>query len=87
MDPVLLSRIQFGLNAGFHFIFPPLTFGITFIILILETIYLIKNDEIAKAASSFMIKILGLIFTMGVATGIVLEFSFVFVINRKAKSR
>ena len=76
MDPVLLSRIQFGLNAGFHFIFPPLTFGITLIILILETIYLIKNDEIAKAASSFMIKILGLIFTMGVATGIVLEFSF-----------
>jgi cytochrome d ubiquinol oxidase subunit I len=76
MDPVLLSRIQFGLNAGFHFIFPPLTFGITLIILLLETMYLKNNDELCKTASSFMIKILGLIFTMGVATGIVLEFSF-----------
>jgi cytochrome d ubiquinol oxidase subunit I len=76
MDPVLLSRIQFGLVAGFHFIFPPTTFGLTFIILILETLYLKHNKELYKKLSSFLIKILGLVFVLGVATGIVLEFAF-----------
>lgn len=76
MDPVLLSRIQFGVTAGFHFLFPPITFGLTFIILILETLYIKKQDELYKNISSFFIKILGLVFTMGVATGIVLEFAF-----------
>ena len=76
MDPVMLSRIQFGLAAGFHFIFPPLTFGLTLIILIFETRYLIGDNDLYKKISTFLIKILGLIFAMGVATGIVLEFSF-----------
>jgi len=76
MDPVLLSRIQFGLVAGFHFIFPPTTFGLTFVILILETLYLKHNKELYKKLSSFLIRILGLVFVLGVATGIVLEFAF-----------
>ncbi len=76
MDPVLLSRIQFGLVAGFHFIFPPTTFGLTFVILILETLYLKRNEELYKKLSAFLIKILGLVFVLGVATGIVLEFAF-----------
>ncbi|RPI94073.1 MAG: cytochrome ubiquinol oxidase subunit I [Spirochaetales bacterium] len=76
MDVVLLSRIQFAVAAGFHFIFPPLTFGITLVILVLETLYLKSDEEIYKTISSFLIKILGLIFALGVATGIVLEFSF-----------
>jgi cytochrome d ubiquinol oxidase subunit I len=76
MDPVMLSRIQFGLVAGYHFIYPPLTFGLTLIILILETRYLISDDPLYKKISTFMIKILALIFAVGVATGIVLEFSF-----------
>ncbi len=76
MDAVLLSRIQFGLTAGFHFIFPPLTLGLTLIILILESIYYKTDSALHKKISIFMIKLLALVFVMGVATGIVLEFSF-----------
>ncbi|MCP4134623.1 MAG: cytochrome ubiquinol oxidase subunit I [bacterium] len=76
MDVVLLSRIQFAVAAGFHFIFPPLSIGISLIITALEVLYYKKGDEIYKKTSTFLIKIFGLIFTMGVSTGIVLEFSF-----------
>jgi cytochrome d ubiquinol oxidase subunit I len=76
MDAVLLARIQFGFTAGFHFLFPPTTFGLSFIILILESLYLKTKDEIYKNISSFLIKILGAVFILGVATGIVLEFAF-----------
>ena len=76
MDAVLLARIQFGFTAGFHFLFPPTTFGLTFIILILESLYIKTKEEIYKNISSFLIKILGAVFIMGVATGIVLEFAF-----------
>ncbi|MCX7679321.1 MAG: cytochrome ubiquinol oxidase subunit I [Spirochaetes bacterium] len=76
MDPVLLSRIQFGFTAGFHFLFPPLTFGLGLLILIFETLWLKRNNELYKRISSFLIKILALIFVMGVASGITLEFSF-----------
>ncbi len=76
MDAVLLARIQFGFVAGFHFLFPPTTLGLTLIILIFESVYLIKKDEICKNVSSFLVKILGTVFVMGVATGIALEFAF-----------
>jgi cytochrome d ubiquinol oxidase subunit I len=76
MDAVLLARIQFGLVAGFHFLFPPTTLGLSFVIVILESLYLKKGEEIYKNISSFLIKILGVVFVMGVATGIVLEFAF-----------
>ncbi len=76
MDVVLLSRIQFAVAAGFHFIFPPLTLGITLAVFILESLYLKSGRDIYKSISSFIIKILGLVFVVGTATGIVLEFSF-----------
>ncbi|MCL1833884.1 MAG: cytochrome ubiquinol oxidase subunit I, partial [Leptospirales bacterium] len=76
MEAVFLSRIQFALTAGFHFIFPPLTFGLGLIILIYETLYIKTDKEIYKNISQFIIKILALVFAVGVATGIVLEFSF-----------
>ncbi len=76
MDPVLLSRIQFAVAAGFHFLFPPLTFGLTLIIVIIETTYMRTDNELYKKLSTFLVKILGLVFAIGVATGIVLEFSF-----------
>jgi len=76
MDAVLLSRIQFGMAAGFHFLFPPTTLGLALVILILETLYIKNATDFYKNLSSFLIKILGLVFTVGVATGIVLEFSF-----------
>ena len=76
MDAVFLSRLQFGITAGFHFLFPPLTLGLTLIIFILETMYLKSNRDLYKGISTFLIRILALVFVMGVATGIVLEFSF-----------
>jgi cytochrome d ubiquinol oxidase subunit I len=76
MDAVLLARIQFGLTAGFHFLFPPTTFGLTFIILILESMYLRTRRVIYEQVSSFLIRLLGVVFALGVATGIVLEFAF-----------
>jgi len=76
MDVVLLSRIQFAFTVGFHFLFPPLTFGLTLIILIFETLYVRKNAELYKKLTDFFVKILGLVFVIGTATGIVMEFSF-----------
>jgi cytochrome d ubiquinol oxidase subunit I len=76
MDAVLLARIQFGVTVGFHFLFPPTTFGLTLIIAIAETLYLRTRSEIYKKLSSFLVKILGLVFVLGTASGIVMEFSF-----------
>ncbi len=76
MDAVLLSRIQFALAAGFHFIFPPLTLGMGLLIVINETLYYKKGEELYKTISKFLVKIFALIFAIGVASGIVLEFSF-----------
>jgi cytochrome bd ubiquinol oxidase subunit I len=76
VDAVFLSRLQFGLSVGFHFIFPSLTLGLTFIVCIFETLYYRTREDNYKTVSSFLVKILGLVFTLGVATGIVLEFSF-----------
>ena len=76
MDVVLLSRIQFAFTIGFHFLFPPMTLGLSLIILILEILYRRKKDQRYQTMSVFFVKILGLIFVLGTATGIVMEFSF-----------
>ena len=76
MSALLLSRIQFAFTVGFHFLFPAMTLGTALIVLISETIYLIKKDETFKKISDFLVRLLGLIFVMGAATGIVMEFSF-----------
>jgi cytochrome d ubiquinol oxidase subunit I len=49
MDAVLLSRIQFGLTAGFHFLYPPLTLGLTLFIVMLETLHLAKKEDKSDA--------------------------------------
>jgi cytochrome bd ubiquinol oxidase subunit I len=76
MDAVLLARIQFAMQAGFHFFFPPLTFGVGLVVLILEILHYRTDDETFKKLSTFGVRILALIFAVGVATGIVMEFSF-----------
>lgn len=76
MDAVLLARIQFALTIGFHFLFPAMTLGTALIIMISETIYLIKKDEDYKKITDFLARLLGVIFVLGAATGIVMEFSF-----------
>jgi cytochrome d ubiquinol oxidase subunit I len=76
MDAVFLARLQFGLIAGFHFLFPPTTLGLSFVVLILETLYLRTKNEAYKKLSAYLVKVLGTVFVMGVATGISLEFAF-----------
>jgi cytochrome d ubiquinol oxidase subunit I len=76
MDAVFLARIQFAVTVGFHFIFPPTTLGFALIILILETMYRRGKGEVYKQISTMLIKLLGLVFVLGTATGVVMEFAF-----------
>ena len=76
MDPVLLARVQFAMTVGFHFFFPPLTIGLSWLLVIVETLGWKKKDEVYTAIGKFFGKILGLIFAVGVASGIVMEFQF-----------
>lgn len=76
MDAVLLSRIQFAVTIGFHFLFPPITLGLTLLILIFETLHLKKGAALYARLTDFFVKILALVFVVGTATGIVMEFSF-----------
>lgn len=70
------SRAQFALTAMYHWLFVPLTLGITFIIAIMETIYVRTGDEEWKKITKFWMTLFGINFAIGVATGIILEFEF-----------
>lgn len=76
MDAVLFARIQFAMTIGFHFLFPPLSIGLGWMIVIIETLGWKKKDAIYVTIGQFFGKILGLIFAVGVATGVVMEFQF-----------
>ena len=76
MDALLLARMQFAFTIGFHFLFPAMTLGTALIILISETLYLVKKDDTYRRITDFLARLLGLIFVVGAATGIVMEFSF-----------
>lgn len=70
------SRAQFALTAMYHWIFVPLTLGMTFMIAIMETIYVRTGNEEWKKITKFWMKLFGINFAIGVATGIILEFEF-----------
>ncbi|MGC8826175.1 MAG: cytochrome ubiquinol oxidase subunit I [Anaerolineae bacterium] len=76
MDPVLLARIQFGLTAAFHFLYPPVTIGLAWLIVYIGWRYLRTADPEYERMSAFWIKIFALLFAVGVATGITMEFQF-----------
>lgn len=76
MDVELLSRIQFGVTAGFHFLYPPLSIGLGLFLIILEYMYLKTKDKMWENLTRFWVRIFALTFALGVATGIVLEFEF-----------
>ena len=76
MDPVFLSRLQFALTIAFHYIFPPLSIGLGLILVIMEGTYLRTKNPLYHAMTRFWVRIFGLIFAIGVATGIVMEFQF-----------
>jgi len=72
----LLSRIQFGLTIGFHYLFPPLSIGLGLFLVIMEGLYLKTGQVVYHQMTRFWVKVFGLIFALGVATGIVMEFQF-----------
>ena len=70
------SRAQFALTAMYHWLFVPLTLGLGVIQAILETIYYKTGDEFWKKTAQFWMKLFGINFAIGVATGLILEFEF-----------
>jgi len=76
MDTEILSRIQFAFTIAFHYIYPPLSIGLGLILVIMEGMYLKTGKKIYEDMTRFWIKIFALIFGLGVATGIIMEFEF-----------
>ena len=76
MTVVDWSRWQFALTAIYHWLFVPLTLGLSLIVAIMETIYLRTRSQSWLAATKFWMTLFGINFAIGVATGIILEFEF-----------
>lgn len=76
MDVEILARIQFAFTVAFHYIYPPLSIGLGLILVISEGMYLRTGDKLYEQMTRFFIRIFALIFGIGVATGIVMEFEF-----------
>jgi cytochrome d ubiquinol oxidase subunit I len=70
------SRLQFALTAIFHWLFVPLTLGLSFMIAFMETIYVKTGNEFWKKTVKFWMTIFGINFAVGVASGLILEFEF-----------
>lgn len=75
-DVELLSRIQFAFTIMFHYIFPPFSIGLGLLLVIYESLYLITKKKIYEKITRFWIKIFAANFSVGVASGIVMEFEF-----------
>ncbi|MEZ0495642.1 cytochrome ubiquinol oxidase subunit I [Sphingomonas sp. IW22] len=71
-----LSRLQFALTALYHFLFVPLTLGLSFLLVIMESVYVMTNRPIWRTTTRFWGKIFGINFVLGVATGLTMEFQF-----------
>ncbi|HEY2069939.1 MAG TPA: cytochrome ubiquinol oxidase subunit I [Rhizomicrobium sp.] len=76
MDIVELSRLQFAITALYHFLFVPLTLGLSVLLGIMETVYVMTNRPIWREMTKFWGVLFGINFAMGVATGITMEFQF-----------
>lgn len=71
-----LSRAQFALTALFHFLFVPLTLGLTWLVFLMEAAYVITKKEVYKDMTQFWGKLLAINFAMGIITGVTMEFEF-----------
>jgi cytochrome bd ubiquinol oxidase subunit I len=78
IDPTIvdLSRLQFALTALYHFLFVPLTLGLSLLLAIMESVYVMTGRPIWRAMTRFWGTLFGINFAMGVATGITMEFQF-----------
>lgn len=70
------SRAQFALTAIYHWLFVPLTLGLSFIVAMMESLWVKTGDEEWRKITRFWMKLFGINFAIGVATGIILEFEF-----------
>ncbi|MCP5142693.1 MAG: cytochrome ubiquinol oxidase subunit I [Gammaproteobacteria bacterium] len=71
-----LSRIQFAVTALYHFLFVPLTLGLTWLLVIMESVYVMTGKVIYRDMTKFWGKLFGINFALGVATGLTMEFQF-----------
>ncbi|MBP8646656.1 MAG: cytochrome ubiquinol oxidase subunit I [Syntrophobacteraceae bacterium] len=76
MDPLFLSRLQFAATAMFHFLFVPLTLGLSVLVAIMETRYARTGEELYLKMTKFWGKLFLINFALGIVTGITLEFQF-----------
>lgn len=76
LDIVALSRLQFAMTALYHFLFVPLTLGLSVLLAIMETTYVMTGRQIWRQMTKFWGSLFGINFVLGVATGIVMEFQF-----------
>lgn len=76
MDVEILARIQFAFTISFHYIYPPLSIGLGLLLVIMEGMYLKTGNKLYEHMTRFWIRIFALIFGIGVATGIIMEFEF-----------
>ncbi|MBS0297096.1 MAG: cytochrome ubiquinol oxidase subunit I [Proteobacteria bacterium] len=76
MDVVELSRLQFALTAMYHFLFVPLTLGLSILLAIMECVWVMTGRTVWRDMVKFWGVLFGINFAMGVATGITMEFQF-----------
>lgn len=76
LDIVELSRLQFAMTALYHFLFVPLTLGLSILVAIMETVYVMTGRPIWRQMTKFWATLFGINFVLGVATGITMEFQF-----------
>lgn len=76
METEVLARIQFAFTIAFHYIYPPMSIGLGLILVIMEGMFLKTGKKIYEQMTRFWIRIFALIFGIGVATGIIMEFEF-----------
>ncbi len=75
-DIVTLSRLQFAITAMYHFLFVPLTLGLSWLLVIMESVYVMTGRQVYKDMTRFWGKLFGINFALGVTTGITMEFQF-----------
>lgn len=75
-DIVDLSRLQFAMTAMYHFLFVPLTLGLAWLLVIMESLYVMTGKPVYKDMTKFWGKLFGINFALGVTTGLTMEFQF-----------
>src|SRR3990167_1079889 len=76
MSVIELSRLQFAFTAIVHFIFVPLTLGLSLLLGIMETVYVLTGKKIWRDMTKFWGLLFGINFALGVSTGLTMEFQF-----------